>query len=99
MDPYERGDGAVAMAGLVVVGRLPGVTVSSSAISQFASSVVWSASARGSMKPTAVAFLDVPILGTQCNPVAGGNANDLDATTGKYDCLAYVKSDGGQLSG
>jgi len=45
-------------------------------------------------------ILEGPIYGTQCDPVGGGNESDLDATTGKYDCLAYnVKNDDGTIEG
>jgi hypothetical protein len=44
--------------------------------------------------------LDGPIYGTQCDPVGGGNVSNLDATTGRYDCLAYnVKHDDGTIEG
>jgi hypothetical protein len=45
-------------------------------------------------------LLDGPIYGTQCDPVGGGNLSDLDARTGRYDCLAYnVKHDDGTIEG
>jgi hypothetical protein len=34
-------------------------------------------------------LLDGPIYGTQCDPIGGGNASNLDARTGRYSCLAY----------
>jgi hypothetical protein len=45
-------------------------------------------------------YLDGPIYGTQCDPVGGGNASDLDARTGRYSCLAYnKKKDDGTIEG
>lgn len=34
--------------------------------------------------------LDGPILGTSCNPVDGG-LEDLEATTGKFECLVATE--------
>jgi hypothetical protein len=45
-------------------------------------------------------YLDGPIYGTQCDPVGGGNASNLDARTGRYSCLAYnKKNDDGTIEG
>lgn len=45
-------------------------------------------------------ILDGPIYGTQCDPVGGGNASNLDARTGKYDCMAISKkNDDGTIEG
>jgi hypothetical protein len=45
-------------------------------------------------------LLDGPIYGTQCDPIGGGNASNLDAHTGRYSCLAYnKKTDDGTIQG
>ncbi|MCW3050540.1 MAG: hypothetical protein JWO74_4824 [Solirubrobacterales bacterium] len=45
-------------------------------------------------------LLDGPIYGTQCDPIGGGNASNLDARTGRYSCLAYnKKNNDGTISG
>lgn len=45
-------------------------------------------------------YLDGPIYGTQCDPVGGGNASNLDSRTGRYSCLAYNKrNDDGTIEG
>jgi len=38
--------------------------------------------------------LDGPILGTSCDPVSGG-VEDLEETTGKYECLVATERTGG----
>jgi hypothetical protein len=44
-------------------------------------------------------LLDGPILHTECDPVGGGR-DDLDAHTGKYDCLAvHTESSDGTMRG
>jgi hypothetical protein len=41
-----------------------------------------------------------PIYGTSCEPVGGGNVSNLDATTGRYECLAInEKHDDGSSEG
>jgi hypothetical protein len=47
----------------------------------------------------AYAIVDGPILGTQCNPVAGKDIADTTATSMDFDCLAYNKRVGTQLEG
>lgn len=45
-------------------------------------------------------LLEGPIYGTQCDPIGGGNASNLDAHTGRYSCLAYnTKNDDGTIEG
>jgi len=39
-------------------------------------------------------YLDGPILGTTCNPISGG-AEDLEETTGKFECLVANERLGG----
>jgi hypothetical protein len=44
-------------------------------------------------------FIEGPILGTTCDPISGG-AEELDETTGKFECLvANERLGGGQVSG